>query len=461
MTFISASIFKAYDIRGIVGYNLNCSIAQKIGEVFGSIVISQQQKSVIIGRDGRLSGAKLSMAFSAGLQLVGIQVIDLGIVITPMVYFSTYFLGVQSAVMVTGSHNPPNYNGFKMILNGKAIYGNAIQSLYKKVLRKNTACVLGVGSYCTYNIRNAYIARIKNNVQLIRPIKIAIDCGNGAAGAYAGELFRSIGCIVTELFCKIDGTFPNHHPDPASPINLQNLIQCVNQTDNELGLAFDGDGDRLGVVIKNSQIIFPDRQLMLFAADVLTRYPGEKILYDVKCTRHLVSWIHAYGGIPLMCKTGHSLMKAKMRETAAPLAGEMSGHIFFKDRWYGFDDGLYAGARLLELLSSEVDVSAKLQALPKSINTPEFQFSLNNHDENRALIARLKAEVQFPGAKQIIKIDGLRVEYSDGFGLMRVSNTIPVIGFRFEADTQQALLNIQKEFSRVILFIRPDLMLPF
>ena len=458
MTTLSSSIFKAYDIRGIIGQTLNAEVARQIGQAFGSAALAKGQTTVVIGRDGRLSGPELTAALAAGLQSVGIDVIDLGVVATPMVYFGTHILGTQSGVMVTGSHNPPDYNGFKMVLAGEAIYGDTIQALYQAILANEFKA--GAGAYRTYDIRKQYIDRIVGDVRLARPMKIAVDCGNGVAGAFAGDLYRALGCEVTELFCEVDGTFPNHHPDPAHPENLQDLIGCLQESDNELGLAFDGDGDRLGVVTKDGQIIYPDRQLMLFAADVLTRHPGREILYDVKCTRHLAPWISARGGQPLMWKTGHSLVKAKMRETGAPLGGEMSGHVFFKDRWYGFDDGLYAGARLLELMSRESDPSAVLNALPQSTSTPELQLKLKE-GENFVLIDQLQKEAKFPGAEQIITIDGLRIEYADGFGLMRSSNTTPVVVLRFEAETPQALVRIQNEFKRVILAARPDVALPF
>ncbi len=454
----SNSIFKAYDIRGIVGQTLNAEVAKQIGQAFGSAALAKGQTAVVIGRDGRLSGPELTAALAAGLQAGGIDVIDLGVVATPMVYFGTHVLGTQSGVMVTGSHNPPDYNGFKMVLAGEAIHGETIQALYQAIVKN--AFTSGAGTYRTHDIRKQYIDRIVGDAKLARPMKIAIDCGNGVAGAFAGELYRALGCEVTELFCEVDGTFPNHHPDPAHPENLQDLIRCLQETDNEIGLAFDGDGDRLGVVTRDGQIIYPDRQLMLFAADVLTRHPGREILYDVKCTRHLAPWISARGGQPLMWKTGHSLVKAKLRETGAPLGGEMSGHVFFKDRWYGFDDGLYAGARLLELLSRETDPSAVLNALPQSISTPELQLKLQE-GENFALIDKLQNDAKFPGAEQIITIDGLRIEYADGFGLMRSSNTTPVVVLRFEAETEQALARIQDEFRRVILAARPDVALPF
>jgi phosphomannomutase/phosphoglucomutase len=462
MLQLSRSIFKAYDIRGVVGATLDEGIARQIGRAFGIAARARGESTVIIGRDGRLSGPELSAALVTGLQNAGVGVIDLGVVATPMVYFATHVLGAQSGIMVTGSHNPPDYNGFKMVLAGEAIHGEAIQQLYQAIVNGSAGATVAApnGSYRRHDIKDAYLQRIVSDVRLARPMKIVIDCGNGVAGAFAGELYRALGCEVEELFCEVDGTFPNHHPDPAHPENLQDVIRALQNSDAEIGLAFDGDGDRLGVVTKDGQIIYPDRQLMLFAADVLTRHPGREILYDVKCTRHLAPWISAHGGKPLMWKTGHSLVKAKMRETGAPLGGEMSGHVFFKDRWYGFDDGMYAGARLLELLSRENDPSAVLNALPQSSSTPELQLKLEE-GENFSLIEKLQGEANFPGAEDIIKIDGLRVEYADGFGLARSSNTTPVIVMRFEAESEQALARIQSEFKRVILTAKPDAILPF
>ncbi|MQR01315.1 phosphomannomutase/phosphoglucomutase [Glaciimonas soli] len=458
---LEQSIFKAYDIRGIVGKTLEAGIARQIGHAFGLAARAKGEKTVVIGRDGRLSGPELAAALATGLQDAGVDVIDLGVVATPMVYFATNVLGTKSGVMVTGSHNPPDYNGFKMVLAGEAIYGETIQDLYKAIVGGATEGTAETrGTYRPHDIKDAYLQRVLSDVKLARPMKIVVDCGNGVAGAFAGELYRNLGCEVQELFCEVDGTFPNHHPDPAHPENLQDVIRALQTTDAELGLAFDGDGDRLGVVTKDGQIIYPDRQLMLFAADVLARNPGQEILYDVKCTRHLAPWITQHGGKPLMWKTGHSLVKAKMRETGAPLGGEMSGHIFFKDRWYGFDDGLYAGVRLLELLSRVSDSAAVLNALPQSISTPELQLKCAE-GENFILMEKLQQEAKFPGADEVIKVDGLRVEYPDGFGLARSSNTTPVVVMRFEAESDAALAKIQAEFKRVILAAKPDVVFPF
>jgi len=458
MSLLSPSIFKAYDIRGIIGKTLDADVAFQIGQAFGTAALAKGEKAVVIGRDGRLSGPELISALAKGLQSTGVDVIDLGVVVTPMVYFGTNVLGAASGIMVTGSHNPPDYNGFKMVLAGEAIYGDAIQALYHAILKKEFAT--GSGNYRTHDIKATYLERIISDVKLTRPIKIAVDCGNGVAGAYAADLYRGMGCEVIELFCEVDGTFPNHHPDPAHPENLQDLIHCLQTTDAEIGLAFDGDGDRLGVVTKDGQIIYPDRQLMLFAEDVLTRNPGAQILYDVKCTRHISAWVKARGGVPLMWKTGHSLVKAKLRETGSPLGGEMSGHIFFKDRWYGFDDGLYAGARLLEILSRVTDMTATLNQLPQSASTPELQLQLAE-GENFSIIAAMQANADFPGSDEVITIDGLRVEYPDGFGLARSSNTTPVIVMRFEAETPAALSRIQGALKQAILAVKPDAQLPF
>ena len=457
---LSKSIFKAYDIRGVIGSTLDGSIAKKIGHAFGLAALAKGEKTVVIGRDGRLSGPELASKLAEGLQSAGVDVIDLGVVATPMVYYATNVLSTRSGIMVTGSHNPPNYNGFKMVLAGEAIYGDAITGLYDTIQGQDGASAVTPGGYSTHDIAPAYLERIISDVKISRPIKIAVDCGNGVAGAFAPQLFRGMGCEVIELFCEVDGTFPNHHPDPAHPENLQDLIRCLRETDAEIGIAFDGDGDRLGLVTKDGQIIYPDRQMMLFAQDVLTRHPGEQILFDVKCTRHLAPWIAKHGGKPLMWKTGHSLVKAKLRETGAPLGGEMSGHIFFKDRWYGFDDGLYSGARLMELLTRMQFPSIVLNALPQSDSTPELHLHLGE-GENVELMDKLRANATFPGSDQIITIDGLRVEYPDGFGLARSSNTTPVIVMRFEAESPEALRRIQGEFRRVIVAAKPDAVLPF
>jgi len=460
MLALSPSIFKAYDIRGVIDKTLDASIARQIGLAFGCAAAAKGESSVAIGRDGRLSGPELAGALADGLRDAGMNVIDLGLVVTPMVYFATHTDGIRSGVMVTGSHNPPDYNGFKMVLAGEAIYGETIQGLLRALQDHSAQPAARRGTYEERNIRAEYLARMIHDVKLARPMKIVADAGNGVAGAFAGDLYRSLGCEVQELFCDVDGNFPNHHPDPAHVENLQDVIHALKTTDAELGLAFDGDGDRLGLVTKDGKVIYPDRQLMLLAADVLKRHPSGQILFDVKCTAHLAPWIEKHGGKPLMWKTGHSLVKAKMRETDAPLGGEMSGHIFFKDRWFGFDDGLYAGVRMLELLSRESDPSAILNALPESTSTPELQLKLEE-GENFRLIEKLQAQARFPEALEIITVDGLRVEYADGFGLARSSNTTPVVVMRFEATSQESLERIQREFKRVILDAMPEAALPF
>jgi phosphomannomutase/phosphoglucomutase len=458
MTLLPQEIFKAYDIRGIVGKTLTPEIVEIIGHALGSEAKARNQSAICIGRDGRLSGPELSQALAQGINKSGIDVIDVGRVTTPMVYFAAYHLRTNSGVAVTGSHNPPDYNGLKMVLGGETLSGAAIQELRARAMRNDLE--LGNGSFREEEIGDAYISRIAGDVKLKRPLTVAVDCGNGVAGAYAPALYRKLGCKVIELFCDVDGNFPNHHPDPSHLENLEDLKRCLRETDAEIGFAFDGDGDRLGVVTKEGSVIFPDRQLMLFAADVLKRNPGAEIIFDVKSTRNLFPWIRERGGKPTLWKTGHSLIKSKMRETGAMLAGEMSGHFFFKERWYGFDDGVYAGARLLEYLSGEADVTATLNAIPDSVSTPELQIKLKE-GENYALIEKLQKEARFPDAKEVITIDGLRVEYADGFGLARSSNTTPVIVLRFEADDEQALRRIQEDFRRVIRKAKPDAALPF
>jgi phosphomannomutase/phosphoglucomutase len=458
MSAIPSEIFKAYDIRGIVGKTLTAEVAEAVGRAIGSRAGALGQRRVCIGRDGRLSGPALSQALARGLQSAGADVIDIGRVTTPMLYFATHHLQTGSGVMVTGSHNPPDYNGLKMVIAGETLSGDAIQELRQRIEAKKFTS--GNGAYSQTEVAEAYLQRITGDVRLKRKMRIAVDCGNGVPGAFAPELYRRLGCAVEELFCEVDGTFPNHHPDPSQPENLKDLIAALKKGDAEIGLAFDGDGDRLGVVTKQGKVIFADRQLMLFASDVLARNPGAEILFDVKCTRNLAPWIRSHGGKPTMWKTGHSLIKAKMKETGALLAGEMSGHIFFRERWFGFDDGAYAGARLLEILSGVADIAATLDRLPDSVNTPELQIRLSE-GENYALIEKLQRTARFPAAREVIKIDGLRVEYADGFGLARSSNTTPVVVLRFEADDAAALKRIQEDFRRVLQDGKPGVDLPF
>jgi phosphomannomutase/phosphoglucomutase len=458
VTAYPREIFKAYDVRGIVGKTLTPAIVEGIGHAIGSEARARAQKAVAIGRDGRLSGPHLAGALARGLQKSGIDVVDVGMVATPVLYFAAQELKTYSGVMVTGSHNPPDYNGLKMVLGGETLAGEAIQKLRERLVNGDLAT--GAGSFRTADVCEAYLARIAGDVKLKRAMKVAVDCGNGVAGAFAPELYRRLGCELIELYCEVDGTFPNHHPDPSVPENLEDVKHALATSDAELGLAFDGDGDRLGVVTKDGQIIYPDRQLMLFAADVLSRNPGAQVIFDVKSTRNLAPWIESHGGKPVLCKTGHSFIKAKMKETGALLAGEMSGHIFFKERWYGFDDGIYAGARLLEFLSGQKDVTATLNGIPDAVSTPELQIKLKE-GENYALIEQLQKTAKFPGAENVITLDGLRVEYKDGFGLARSSNTTPVVVLRFEADDEAALKRIQEEFRRVLKTARPQAQLPF
>ncbi|MCL2644871.1 MAG: phosphomannomutase/phosphoglucomutase [Betaproteobacteria bacterium] len=454
----AAEIFKAYDIRGIVDKTLTADTVKAIGHALGSEAAARGQQAVAIGRDGRLSGPELANALAEGILAAGVDVIDIGCVPTPVTYFAAHHLGAHSCVSVTGSHNPPDYNGLKMVLGGETLFGEKILALRQRIADGNLTH--GAGVRRKADVIDDYIARIVGDVRLSRPMKIAIDCGNGVAGAVAPALFRQLGCEVTELFCEVDGGFPNHHPDPSKPENLRDLIRALAETDADLGLAFDGDGDRLGVVTKDGEIIYPDRQLMLFAADVLERVPGGEIIYDVKCTRNLAGWIRARGGKPTMWNTGHALVKAKLKETGAPLAGEMSGHTFFKERWYGFDDALYAGARLLEILSKHTDACAVLKSLPNAVCTPELNLKMNE-GEPFELVRLLRENATFEGASEIITLDGVRVEYADGFGLARPSNTTPVVVLRFEADNDTALVRIQQAFREAINGVWSGLQLPF
>jgi phosphomannomutase/phosphoglucomutase len=458
MTQLPAEIFKAYDIRGIVDKSLTADVVRQIGHALGSLAVEQGQKAIAVGRDGRLSGPELAGALMDGICAAGCDAIDVGCVPTPVTYFAAYELGCNSCVSVTGSHNPPDYNGLKMVIGGTTLALQAIQDLKQRAETGNLKH--GKGERRSADLIGAYVEKIVSDVKLARPLKIVMDCGNGVAGAVAPELFKRLGCEIIPLFCEVDGNFPNHHPDPSKPENLEDVIRTLKETDAEIGIAFDGDGDRLGVVTKDGEIIYPDRQLMLFAADVLSRVPGGQIIYDVKCTRLLAPWIKQHGGVPLMWNTGHALVKAKLKETGAPLAGEMSGHTFFKERWYGFDDGLYTGARLLEILSRSADVNAPLKALPNSPSTPELNIKMAE-GEPFTLIDKLKAQGKFEGATEIITIDGVRVEFADGFGLARPSNTTPVVVLRFEADNAAALERIQAGFRAAITAVWPGIQLPF
>jgi phosphomannomutase/phosphoglucomutase len=457
-----AEIFRAYDIRGVVGRTLTPEIVREIGRALGSFARERDAATFAIGRDGRLSGPELAGALADGLNAAGADVVDIGMAPTPVTYFAAHHLGCGSCVSVTGSHNPPDYNGLKLVVGGNTLYGDEIQDLRKRI--ESGKFTAGQGKRSDATILDAYVQRITSDVKLARKMHIAIDCGNGVAGMLAPKLYRALGCEVEELYCEVDGRFPNHHPDPSVPKNLQELIQTVKSGRAELGIAFDGDGDRLGLVTKDGEIIFADRQLMLLAKDVLSRNPGAQIIYDVKSTRLLAPWIEKHGGRPLIWKTGHSLIKAKLRETGALLAGEMSGHTFFKERWYGFDDALYGGARLLEILSKEKDANGVLKSLPNAPSTPELHWGLSE-GEPHALVTKLQAQVKnaspFPTAERVVTIDGVRVEYADGFGLARASNTTPVIVLRFEADTTAALERIKKDFRNALQPLKPNAPLPY
>ena len=457
---VAASIFKAYDIRGVVGQTINEAFAEHLGRAFGSQAIAAGEKAVAVGRDGRLSGPGLVAALARGLASAGLDVVDLGAVTTPMLYYVAATRGAhgcRSGIMVTGSHNPKDYNGFKMVLAGRAIYGEDIQRLRERIEAERY--VKGKGRVARMDIGAEYRQRIVGDAKLARKMKIVVDSGNGIPGASAPGILRALGCQVREMYSEVDGNFPNHHPDPSKPENLAELIAMVKGTDAEIGLAFDGDGDRLGVVTKDGQIIYPDRQLMLLATDVLSRHKGATVIFDVKSSQRLGPAIRAAGGVPMIYKTGHSLIKAKMAEIGAPIAGEMSGHIFFGERWYGFDDATYTAARMLEILSRSADPSAVLNALPTSFNTPELNVPCAE-GEHHAKVAEILARVAdrrlaFPGA-EVNTIDGLRVDWPDGFGLIRASNTTPVLVLRFEGHTQAALQRIEGVMMAALKSVKPD-----
>ena len=456
---VNPSIFKAYDIRGVVPSTLTEEVAYHLGHAFGTHAAAHGETVVAVGRDGRLSGPALSQALIRGLVDVGVQVIDIGAVTTPMLYFAASTL-CASGIQVTGSHNPKDYNGFKMVLGGRAIYGDEIQSL-RTIMQNETWVLKSGGSIKQVDVTADYQARIVSDIRLQRPMKIVVDCGNGIAGATAPSIFRAIGCEVIELFSEVDGNFPNHHPDPSKLDNLKDLLHALKNSDAEIGLAFDGDGDRLGIVTKDGNIIFPDRQMALFAQDVLSRVPGGTIVFDVKCSQRLAPAIRQAGGEPLMFKTGHSLIKAKMKEINSPLGGEMSGHIFFKERWFGFDDGTYAGCRLLEIVSKSADASAVLNALPTSFSTPELNVACAEGEPHRVSAALLdvaaSGNLPSPAFKpEVCAIDGLRIDWIDGFGLIRASNTTPVLVLRFEGHTPEALSRIEKDMLVLLRTVKPD-----
>ena len=443
MSNLNPAIFKMYDIRGIVATDLTPDTVRLVGQAFATECQKQNVKEVCIGRDGRLHSKELSVALSEGLNAGGCDVIDVGMVPTPVLYFATHHLKTGTGIMVTGSHNPPEYNGLKMSMAGKTLYGDDITAFYNAIeagdLNK------GSGTVREQSVLDEYFERIVSDIKLERRMKIAVDCGNGVAGVIASKLFKALGCEVTELFCDVDGNFPNHHPDPSKLENLKDVCAAIKDNDLELGLAFDGDGDRVGVIDNMQKVIWPDRQMILYSEDVLSREPGALIIYDVKSSYNLGKEIAKMGGEPLMWMTGHSLIKAKMKETNAALAGEMSGHIFFKERWYGFDDGLYSAARMLEILSKKPGTSAEIfAALPDSYNTPEIQINFAE-GEHHAFMEKFKASANFTGA-DVSTIDGMRVTWDKGWGLIRPSNTTPCLVLRFEAEDESSLKEVQKHF---------------
>ncbi len=455
---LSADIFRAYDIRGVVGQSLTAETAYWIGRAVGSQSLAQGEPNVAVGRDGRLSGPELMQRLVQGLLDCGCSVSDLGMVPTPVVYYAAHVLAGKSAVMLTGSHNPPDYNGFKIVIAGDTLAGEQIQALKARIDSNDLSS--GVGSVEQVEILERYLEQIRDDIALARQLKVVVDCGNGVAGVIAPQLLESLGCNVIPLYCEVDGNFPNHHPDPGKPENLKDLIARVKAEKADLGLAFDGDGDRVGVVTNTGTIVYPDRLLMLFAKDVVSRNPGADIIFDVKCTRRLTPLISGYGGRPVMWKTGHSLIKKKMKETGALLAGEMSGHIFFKERWFGFDDGVYAAARLLEILSQEKqDAEQVFAAFPSDIATPEINIPVSERGKFR-LIERLQRDGIW-GEGNITSLDGVRVDYPNGWGLVRASNTTPVLVLRFEADSEQELERIKEVFRAQLYRAEPDIKLPF
>jgi phosphomannomutase len=455
-----ATIFKAYDIRGVVGKTIDESFAEQLGRAFGSEAVAAGEKAAAVGRDGRVSGPKLAAALIRGLQSTGLDVVDIGMVTTPMLYYVAATRGkhgCNSGIMVTGSHNPKDYNGFKMVMSGRAIYGDDIQRLRQRIDTQTFTSKRGRRG--TMDVVAEYTRRITRDCKLARPMKIVVDSGNGIPGATAPAILRALGCEVIDLYSAVDGDFPNHHPDPSKPENLADLIKVVHATGAELGLAFDGDGDRLGVVTKGGNIIYPDRQVMFFARDILSRHKGATIIFDVKCSQRLPVAIKKAGGVPLMWKTGHSLIKAKLKEIGAPFAGEMSGHLFFGERWYGFDDAMYTAARLLEILSRSKNPSAELDALPTSFNTPELNVPCaegEHHQVVTELLARVAdGRLKFDGGS-VGTIDGLRVDFKDGFGLIRGSNTTPVLVLRFEGHTPEALHRIEGDMMAALRAVKPD-----
>jgi phosphomannomutase/phosphoglucomutase len=459
---IAPSLFRAYDIRGVVGDTLTVDTVADIGCAFAAEALMHDERTVVIARDGRLSGPELLTALRDALVGSGLHVIDIGAAPTPVLYYATTVLATGTGIVVTGSHNPPAYNGMKLMIGGDTLSGDAIQALYRRITTGDVAPA-GEGRLETIDdFAESYMHAVTSNVSVSRALRIGIDCGNGITGAIAAALFERLGCAVHALYTEIDGHFPNHHPDPSKPENLADLAGVVRDNGLDIGLAFDGDGDRLGVVDSQGRIIWPDRQMILFARAVLAERPGARIIYDVKCSSHLAEAITAAGGDGEMWKTGHSFIKGRMHEVDAALGGEMSGHIFFRDRWPGFDDALYAGARLLERLAADQrSPSEVFAALPDSVNTPELHVPFAQEGAHFDFMARFAARATFDDARSVLRIDGLRVDFADGWGLARPSNTTPVIVTRFEADTQQALERIQNRFRDQMLALDPSLELPF
>jgi len=456
---VTPEIFRAYDIRGVVADALTPDAVRQIGQAFGSECVDRGIKTAVLARDGRVSGPELIKVLAEGIQSAGVDVIDIGMVPTPVLYYATFKLETGTGVMVTGSHNPPQYNGLKMVMEGAALFGDGIQELYQRIVDGNLKT--GAGNHSTADIMDDYLQRVLGDVKLKRPMKIAFDCGNGVTGVCAPQLFEGMNCEAHSLFTDVDGNFPNHHPDPAKLENLEDLIKVVKENNLELGLAFDGDGDRVGVVDNEGNVIWPDRQMILYARDVLSRNPGARIIYDVKCSKVLPDAITAAGGEPEMWKTGHSFIKARIKETGALLGGEMSGHVFFKERWYGFDDALYAAGRLLEILSADSRSASEIFGeIPDSINTPELGVTLDKDGAQHTFVEKFIANASFEGAK-LTTIDGVRADYPDGWGLVRASNTTPSLVIRFEADTDEAMARIQEEFRQAMQNTDSSVTIPF
>ena len=454
---IDPHIFRAYDIRGVVETALKPEVAALVGQALGTLY--PNSKTVVVARDGRNSSMQLVENLSQGIQASGHDVIDIGQVPTPVLYYATHILGTGAGVMVTGSHNPPEYNGLKMLMDGKTLHGNNIQDIYQCII--NNELKTGTGTIRKDNLLDTYISRICNDIKLSRPLRIAVDCGNGVAGPVALTLFKQLGCEVFDLYCDVDGNFPNHHPNPSDAKNLEDLISCVKDNKLHIGLAFDGDGDRVGVIDDQGEVLWADRQMMLYSLDVLSRKPGAKIIFDVKSSRNLAAVIEKAGGKAIMWKTGHSFIKNKMAETGAELAGEMSGHIFFKERWYGFDDALYSAARLLEIITKQdLSSSALFATLPNSISTPEINLHFDEDGAQHEFMKKFSGVVDLPDAK-ITAIDGIRADYEDGWGLVRASNTTPSLVIRFEADDENVIESIKNDFRQQMLKTDANIQLPF